>query len=130
MFAKIRQQGNPTWFCSFSAAETRWSHLLKTLGRLVEKKDYTDYEIKNLTWQQKSDLIQKDPVTCARNFEHMVQLFIGDVLQSDAMPIGEIENFFPEWNFNKEVHLIYMYYFGGGIHLSMNKILIKRLYIL
>ena len=130
LFATIRQQGNPTWFCSFSAAETRWSHLLKTLGRLVEKKDYTDYEIENLTWQQKSDLIQKDPVTCARNFEHMVQLFIGDVLQSDAMPIGEIENFFPEWNFNKEVHLIYMYYFGGGIHLSMNKILIKRLYIL
>ena len=35
-----------------------------------------------MTWQQKSDLIQKDPVTCARNFEHMVQLFIKDVLKS------------------------------------------------
>ena len=45
-FAMIRQLGNPTWFCSFSAAETRWVHLLKTLGRLIEKKDYTDDEIK------------------------------------------------------------------------------------
>ena len=90
----IRQLGNPTWFCSFSAAETRWSHLLKTLGRLVEKKDYTDYEIENMAWQQKSDLIQKDPVTCARNFEHMVQLFIRDVLKSDAMPVGEIVDLF------------------------------------
>ena len=94
LFAMIRQLGNPTWFCSFSAAETRWVHLLKTLGRLVEKKDYTDDEIKNMTWQQKSDLIQKDPVTCARNFEHMVQLFIKDVLKSNLMPIGEIVDFF------------------------------------
>ena len=94
LFAMIRQLGNPTWFCSFSAAETRWSHLLKTLGRLVERKDYSDYEIDNMTWQQKSDLIQKDPVTCARNFEHMVQLFIRDVLKSDEMPIGEIVDFF------------------------------------
>ena len=94
LFAMIRQLGNPTWFCSFSAAETRWVHLLKTLGRLVEKKDYTDDEIKNMTWQQRSDLIQKDPVTCARNFEHMVQLFIKDVLKSNLMPIGEIVDFF------------------------------------
>ena len=38
LFAMIRQLGNPTWFCSFSAAETRWTHLLKTLGRIVEEK--------------------------------------------------------------------------------------------
>ena len=42
--------------------------------------------------QQKSDLIQKDPVTSARNFDHMVQLFIKDVLKSDEMPIGELNS--------------------------------------
>ena len=94
LFAMIRQLGNPTWFCSLSAAETRWVHLLKTLGRLIDKKDYSDNEIENMTWQQKSDLIQKDPVTCARNFDHMVQLFIKDVLKSNEMPIGEIVDFF------------------------------------
>ena len=48
-----------------------------------------------MKWQQKSDLIQKDPVACARNFEHKVQLFIKDVLKSDEMPIfGEIVDFF------------------------------------
>ena len=56
-----------------------------------------------MTWQQKSDLIEKDPVACARNFDHMVQLFIKDVLKSDEMPIGE--DFFTEWNFS-------MHYFG------------------
>jgi len=42
----IRQLGNPTWFCSFSAAETRWTHLLEALGRIIEKKEYTDDNIK------------------------------------------------------------------------------------
>ena len=41
-----------------------------------------------------SDLIQKDPVTCVRNFEHMVQLFILDVLKSSIMTIGEITDYF------------------------------------
>ena len=62
LFAVIRQLSNPTWFCLLSTAKTRWSHLLKTLDRLVEKKDYISYEIENTRWQQKSDLIQKDPV--------------------------------------------------------------------
>ena len=47
-----------------------------------------------MTWEQKSNLVQKDPVTCARNFEHMVQLFIRDVLKSSVMPIGEIGDYF------------------------------------
>ena len=94
LFAMIGQLGTPTWFCSFSAAVTRWTHLLKTLGRIVEKKEYTDDEIKQMTWEQKSNLVQKDPVTCARNFEHMDQLFIRDVLKSSVMPVGEIADYF------------------------------------
>ena len=42
-----------------------------------------------MTWEQKSDLIQEDPVTRARNFEQMVQLFIRDVLKRSVMPIGQ-----------------------------------------
>lgn len=72
----IRQLGNPTWFCSLSAAETRWKHLLQALGRIVKKKQYTDAEKENMSSQQESNLIQKDLVTCALNSDHMVQLFI------------------------------------------------------
>ena len=94
LFAMIRQLGNPTWFCSFSAAETRWIHLIKILGRLIDNKDYTDDEVTQMTWQKKSELIQKDPVTCARNFEHMVQLFVHDFIKSSCQPIGEVIDFF------------------------------------
>ena len=90
----IRQLGKPTWFCSFSAAETRWIHLIKILGRLIDNKHYTDDEVKQMTWQKKSELIQKDPVTCARNFEHIVQLFIHNFIKSSCHPIGEVVDFF------------------------------------
>ncbi len=83
-----------TWFCSFSAAETRWIHLIKILGRLIDHKDYNDEEVKQMTWQKKSELIQKDPVTCARNFEHMVQLFIRNFIKSSSHPIEEVVDFF------------------------------------
>ena len=94
LFAMIRQLGNPTWFCSFSAAETRWIHLIKILGRLIENKSYTDDEVRQMTWQKKCELIRKDPVTCARNFEHMVQLFIHGFIKSSCHPIGEVTDFF------------------------------------
>ena len=44
----IRQLGNPTWFFSLSAAESRWIFLLKTLNRLVDNKNYDDDKIDNV----------------------------------------------------------------------------------
>ena len=39
-------------------------------------------------------LIQNYLVICTRNFEHMVQLFMEDVLKSNLMPIGEMVDLF------------------------------------
>ena len=72
VFAMIKQLGVPTWFCSFSAAETRWVPLLQCLSKLVKHKDLTEQEINAMTWQQKCDLIKSDPVTCARYFDNRI----------------------------------------------------------
>ena len=93
LFAMIRQLGNPTWFCSLSAEETRWLHLLKILGRIIEKKEYTDDEVRAMKWQKKSQLIQSDPVICAQCFQNMVQIFIADFLKSKLILIGHILDF-------------------------------------
>ena len=58
-------------------------------------------DINNMTWQQKSDLIQNYPVICATNFEHMVQLFIEDVLTRNLMPIGEMVYLFHRVEFQQ-----------------------------
>ena len=76
LFVMIRQLGPATLFCSFSSAETKWMHLLKILGRLVDQKDYTDDELENLNWEGKCRLIQSDPVTCARHFDFQFNTFL------------------------------------------------------
>lgn len=94
LFAMIRQLGSATYFCSFSCAETKWIHLLKMLGKLVDNTDYTDEEIKQMSWQKKCDLIKSDPVTCARQFDYQIRHFITDFLMDKAGPIGQIQDWF------------------------------------
>ena len=55
----IRQLSLPTWFMSLSAADTRWTYLLKMLAKLNNGVDYTDKDIEGLTWQEKTELVQK-----------------------------------------------------------------------
>jgi hypothetical protein len=68
--------GLPTWFGSFSSADTKWIDLLRILGKLNDGKDYSDDDIEAMDWQKKTSLVQKDPVTCSRFFDHRVQQFI------------------------------------------------------
>jgi hypothetical protein len=89
IFAMIRQLGIPTWFCSFSAAETKWKPLLRVLGKLVKNMSYTDHDIEDMNWSQKNDLIKSDPVTCARYFDYRFQIFLNKVLMHESSPIGK-----------------------------------------
>ena len=57
-------------------------------------KSLSDEDVVNLTWQQKSELIQSDPVITARHFDHRVQVFFHGVLNSSLAPIGQIDDFF------------------------------------
>ena len=70
MFAMICQLGPASLFCSFSSAETKWTHLLRILGKLIDQKDHTEYQFENLTWEEKFRLIQSAPVTCSRHFDY------------------------------------------------------------
>ena len=47
-----------------------------------------------MTWQKKSELIQKYSVICVMNFEHMMQLFIHNFIKSSSHPVGEVVDFF------------------------------------
>lgn len=47
-----------------------------------------------MTWEEKCRLIQSDPVTCARQFDYQVQIFIREFLLSDCAPLGQVEDCF------------------------------------
>ena len=90
----IRQLSLPIWFMSLSAADTRWAVLLKMLAKLSDGIEYSEKELDAMTWQEKTKLVQKDPVTCSRYFEHRVQEFLNTILKSDCEPIGKVKDYF------------------------------------
>jgi macrodomain Ter protein organizer (MatP/YcbG family) len=47
-----------------------------------------------MNWNEKTKLVQKDPVTCSRLFDHRVQQFIKIVLKSEFHPIGKVNDYF------------------------------------
>ena len=94
LFAMIRQLGLPTWFISLSAADTKWTDLLSCLGKLVEDKTFCEEDLRTMDWQTKTKLLQSDPVTCARYFDHRVRLFIFNVIKSGHNPLGEMTDYF------------------------------------
>ena len=95
VFAMIRQLGLPTLFLSLSANDLYWPELIVTLGKLVDNKDYTE-DLRNgtLSWQTRSRLVQSDPVTCVRHFDHRVSKFIETVLKSTTSPLGVLKDYF------------------------------------
>ena len=101
LFAMIRQLGPATLFCSFSSAETQRYHLLRILGQLIDRKQYTDNELQNLNWNERCRLIQNDPVTCARHFDYQVSQFFGNFLLSSAKPLGKIS----DWKYHTSKYI-------------------------
>ena len=93
IFAMIRQLSLPTWFMSLSAADKRWKDLLRMLAKLNDGIEYSEKEIEDLTWQQKTKLLQKDLVTCSRYFDHRVQEFLSIILKSNCEPIGKLSDY-------------------------------------
>ena len=95
VFAMIRQLGLPTLFLSLSANDLQWSELIIALGKLVDNKDYTaEIERNVLSWETRSRLVQSDPVTCVRHFDHRVSQFIETILKSPQSPLGVLQDFF------------------------------------
>ena len=84
VMAMIRQLGLPTFFITLSAAETKWTELLVHLEKILNQRDITHEEAADMPFLQKSKLIQSDPITCARNFEHRYRTLLNCLLTKDG----------------------------------------------
>ena len=92
VMAMIHQLGIPTIFFSLSAADTKWTNLLISLGKLLHNVTYTESDIESMTWAEKCTLISSHPAACARYFYNHVQKFFKYVLHSPHSPFGEFQH--------------------------------------
>ena len=97
---------------SLSAADTRWTDLLRMLAKLNDGIEYSENEIEKLTWQEKTKLVQKDPVTCSRYFDHRVQEFLNTIQKAVVSQLEMCVTIFIELSFSSVAHLIFICLFG------------------
>ena len=72
----------------------KWNHLLRILGNLIDRKNYSEEELNNLTWDDRCRLIQSDPVTCARPFYFQFNTFLKNVLTAELAPQPKVKDWF------------------------------------
>lgn len=94
LFAMIRQMGIPTYFVSLSCADTHWFGLLRSLGKIVDHKEYSDEELQSMTYLEKCRLVNSDPTTCCRFFDNRFHEFLNKVLYHNSQPIGPVVDHF------------------------------------
>ena len=93
LMSMIRQQGCPTFFLTLSAAETKWIELLKILKEIIYDVKLSDEQVLDFQWSERAELIRRDPVTCARYFDHRTKgLF--KVLCSEVSPLGKLTEYY------------------------------------
>ncbi|XP_066289123.1 uncharacterized protein, partial [Branchiostoma lanceolatum] len=89
LFGMIRQLGLPTFFCTFSAADLRWTEVLESI-----RGGNGGVAVGDLSWEERCNILRSNPVTAARMFDHRVRLFYQHVILSPSKPIGEVVDFF------------------------------------
>ena len=89
LLAMIRQLGTPTWFFTLSAADMKWPEVIQTIAKQYGK-TYTDSDVANMSFEERSKWLRQNPVTAARHFQYRLNTFFKEFLKSKANPLGEI----------------------------------------
>ena len=74
VLAMVKQLGIPTYFLTLSCANLRWDELPYVINKL-SKLGLSDEELKNLSYQERTKLLNENPVLLARHFQYKVQVF-------------------------------------------------------
>ena len=86
----VKQLGIPTHFLTLSCTDLRWDELPYIINKL-NNLNLTDEEIRNLTYQQRTKLLNdkllNDKLLVARHFQYKVQVFFKEIVLDG--PLGK-----------------------------------------
>lgn len=77
--AMIRQLGCPTFFLTLSAADLRWDDLVAIIAKL-QNKSMSEEEIQNLSYIERCEILNSNPVLVARHIQYRVKNLFAEVL--------------------------------------------------
>ena len=87
--AMVKQLGIPTWFMTLSCADLRWPELFQIVAR-TQGRDITEEQVEALSYIERCQMLNANPVVTAKHFQHRVETFFSEVLLSKSNPIGKV----------------------------------------
>ena len=87
--AMVKQLGIPTWFMTLSCADLRWPELFQIIAK-TKGNNMTDEELEALSYHERCEMLNLNPVIVAKHFQYRVETFFMEVLLTNANPIGKI----------------------------------------
>ena len=91
VMAMVKQLGPPTFFLTLSCADLRWNELIKIISKLKNGREMSDEEVNNLSYFERCELLNSNPVLLARHFQYRVEAFFKEILMKG--PLGKILNY-------------------------------------
>ena len=82
----VKQLGIPTRFVTFSCADLRWEELPYIIDKL-KNLGLSDEELKNLSYHERCNLLNNNPVLVARHFQYKVEVFFKEIILDG--PLGK-----------------------------------------
>ena len=79
----VKPLGIPTWFVTLSCADLRWPELLRIFAR-IQGNDITDEQVDALSYNEKCQTLNLNPVVVTKHFQHRVETFFTEVLLTSA----------------------------------------------
>ena len=75
----VKQLGIPTYFLTLSCADLRWEELPYIINKL-NKLGLNDEELQKLSYQERCNLLNNNPVLVARHIQYKVEVFFKDII--------------------------------------------------
>ena len=79
----VKPLGIPTWSVTLSCADLRWPELLQILAR-IQGNDLTDEQVDALSYNEKCQMLNLNPVVVTKHFQYRVETFFTEVLLTSA----------------------------------------------
>ena len=70
----VKQFGTPTFFLTLSRADLQWNELISIIFKL-NGIDIANEDIDRLSYHERCDTLNKNPVLVARHFQYRVKIF-------------------------------------------------------
>ncbi|XP_066924610.1 uncharacterized protein [Clytia hemisphaerica] len=92
VLAKCRAFGPRTYFLTWSAALFKWTNIIKVVATQYGE-SLTDKDVNNMNWSEKVQYFKRNPVTVARQIDHIFNKVFPKMLINGLHPIGQILNY-------------------------------------